>query len=156
MLLAQLNVARLLAPIDSPRLAEFVAQLDEINALAEASPGFVWRFTGDARDGGASVPGDPRMIFSLSVWRDPESLHQFVYRSLHARPMAGRRAWFERPAGPNLVLWWVPEGHRPDLAEALERLARLARDGAGAEAFDFKHCYDAAGREISVRPGALA
>lgn len=153
MQLAQLNVARLLAPIDSPQLAGFVAQLDEINALAEASPGFVWRFDGDARLGNTSVPDDPLMLINLSVWRDVDALFAFTYQSLHKRPLGSRRDWFERPRGPHLVMWWVADGHRPSADEALARLAQLGRDGPGPQAFDFRRRFDADGREAADRPG---
>ncbi|QDF95440.1 hypothetical protein CJ010_02160 [Azoarcus sp. DD4] len=156
MQLAQLNVARLLAPIDSPQLAGFVDQLDEINALAEASPGFVWRFEGDARLGNTSVPDDPLMLINLSVWRDVDALFAFTYQSLHKRPLGSRRDWFERPSGPHLVMWWVADGHRPRADEALARLALLGRDGPGPDAFDFRRRFDADGREAAAKPGAVA
>lgn len=156
MQLAQLNIARLLAPIDSPQIAGFVAQLDEINALADAHPGLVWRYGGDAREGDTRVADDPQLIFNLSVWRDAARLFDFVYRSTHTRPMASRRDWFERPTGPHMVLWWVADGHRPGIDEALERLAQLARDGAGPGAFDFRQRFDADGVPEYARPLAVS
>lgn len=156
MQLAQLNIARLLAPVDSPQIAGFVAQLDEINALADADPGLVWRHGGDALEGDTVVGDDPLMIFNLSVWRDTDSLFEFVYRSTHTRPMASRRDWFERPTGPHMVLWWVADGHRPDIAEALERLALLSREGAGPAAFDFRQRFTPDGTPESVRRVAVS
>lgn len=155
MQLAQLNIGRLLAAIDTPQLAGFVARLDEMNALAEASPGFVWRFDGDARLGNTSVPDDPLMLINLSVWRDVDALFAYTYQSRHKEVLAGRRDWFERPDGPQLVMWWVEDGHRPGVDEALARLSLLGRDGPGPLAFDFRRRFEADGREASAKPGAL-
>ncbi|MCB1887325.1 MAG: DUF3291 domain-containing protein [Rhodocyclaceae bacterium] len=151
MQLAQLNVGRLVAPIDAPEVSGFASQLDAINALAEGAPGFVWRFVGDTRAGETAVGGDARLIYNLSVWQDIESLFAFTYRSAHRAPLASRRQWFERREGPHLVLWWVPDGHRPALDEALDRLARLTRDGAVPEAFDFRTAFDGRGRALAAR-----
>ena len=137
--LAQLNVATLRAPLDSPQLADFVANLDRINALAERAPGFVWRFETPAGDAtAADHPFGERTIVNMSVWRSVEALHAYVYRSAHARIMARRREWFERVAEAHAVLWWVPEDHRPTPFEAAERLELLRREGASAAAFTFK------------------
>ncbi len=154
MQLAQLNVGRLVAPIDAPEVADFASQLDAINGLAERSPGFVWRYQGDARQGETCIGSDPLMLYNLSVWRDIESLFAFTYRSAHRAPLTRRREWFERRSGRHLVLWWVADGHRPDLDEALDRLARLAREGATAEAFDFRQAFDARGASLTVKPPA--
>jgi hypothetical protein len=137
--LAQLNVARALAPLEDPLLADFMAALDGVNALAESSPGFVWRL--EAGDGNATsirVNDDPRLIVNMSVWESVEALFDFAYRSDHTRIMARRREWFEKPLGAYMVLWWVPSGHRPSLEEALLRLQRLDREGPTAQAFTFK------------------
>lgn len=151
MQLAQLNVARLLAPIDSPQLAGFVARLDEINALAEHSPGFVWRFEGDAREGSTSAPGDDALIVNLSVWESSEALFDYVYRSAHKSVMTRRREWFAKAADMHMVLWWVPAGHRPDLAEAMARLDELNAKGSSPAAFSFRQAYDADGRPLGRR-----
>src|SRR5258706_590158 len=122
--LAQLNVARAVAPLDSPQLADFVAQLPTINALAEASPGFVWRLVGeDGQDATSLRPLGEDTIVNLSVWESVEALSAYVYRSRHLDVLRRRREWFV-PAGGQayLVLWWVPAGHRPDLTEAIARL----------------------------------
>jgi len=140
--LAQLNVARLVAPLDDPQIADFVGALDRINALAEASPGFVWRLQGDG--GNATdirVAGDPLTIVNLSVWESIDALFDFTYRTGHSKVLARRRDWFEPAAAAHLVLWWVPSGHRPDLAEALDRLERLRGDGPTALAFTFKRRF---------------
>lgn len=139
--LAQLNIARPLAPLESPRLADFVANLDRINALAEAAPGFVWRL--QTEDGNATPlrPFDARTIVNLSVWRDVESLRAFAFRGEHADFLKRRREWFEPAAEASGVLWWVPAGHRPTLDEAAERLARLRRLGAHPAAFTFARLF---------------
>ena len=151
MQLTQLNVARLLAPIDSPQLVDFVAQLDEINALAEGSPGFVWRFEGDAREGSTSAPGDEELIINLSVWASSEALFDYVYRSAHKSVMTRRREWFAKAADMHMVLWWVPAGHWPDIAEAMQRLAELNAKGPSPAAFSFREAFGADGRPLGRR-----
>jgi hypothetical protein len=144
--IAQLNVATAVAPLDSPELADFMAALDGINALAEASPGFVWRFmsdTGNATDVRAS--DDPKFIVNMSVWRSVEALFEFVYRSVHTKVMGRRREWFGKPDQAYQVLWWVPADHRPSLAEALDRLEHLRQHGPTPHAFTFKDRYPAPG-----------
>jgi len=144
--IAQLNVGRTVAPPDSPRLARFMAALDEVNARADTSPGFAWRLqsaSGNATDIRAS--DDPNLLVNMSVWETIESLFNFVYRSAHTAVMARRREWFERPAEAYMVLWWVPAGHTPTVAEALERLERLRRNGPGPLAFSFSQRYPAPG-----------
>lgn len=144
--IAQLNVARAVAPLDSPTLAEFMAALDGINALAEASPGFVWRLksdSGNATD--IKVGDDPNLIVNMSVWASVEALFDFVYRTSHTKVMARRREWFEKPAEAFQVLWWVPAGHRPTVEEALARLQNLRRHGSAPDAFTFKERYPAPG-----------
>jgi hypothetical protein len=140
--LAQLNVGRVLAPTDSPVLADFMGALDRINALAEQSPGFVWRLQGD--NGNATeiiATPDPSFLVNMSVWQSIETLFEFVYRSAHTGFMARRREWFERPVEAYQVLWWIPAGHRPTTAEALMRLKHLQEHGATAHAFTFKEHY---------------
>lgn len=140
--LAQLNVARLLAPLDDPSIADFVGALDRINALAEASPGFVWRMQSDS--GNATdirVDQDPLLIVNLSTWVSLEALFEFTYRTGHSKILARRRDWFERMDDAHLVLWWVPAGHRPSLAEAMAHLGRLRREGPTPHAFTFKQRF---------------
>ncbi len=140
--LAQLNVARVLAPLDDPSIADFVDALDRINALAETSPGFIWRLQSDS--GNATdirVEQDPLLIVNLTVWVSVEALFDFTYRTGHNRILARRRDWFERMEAAHLVLWWVPAGHRPNLDEAMARLARLRRDGPTPAAFTFKRHF---------------
>jgi Domain of unknown function (DUF3291) len=148
--LAQLNVARLAAPIDSPQLADFMALLDPINQLAEQSPGFVWRYTSPGRNDatGDRIDGSDDELLNLSVWESVDALREFVYRSRHLDVMRRRREWFQSHARGYLVLWWVPAGHRPTVAEALERLAELERNGPGPRAFTFHRAFDSAGEPV--------
>ena len=136
--LAQVNIARARAEMDSPVMAGFVELLEEINALAERSPGFVWRLQTEAGDATALRPyDDARVLINLSVWRGIDELKAYVYRSAHAAVMRRRREWFERFDGFYLALWWMPAGHLPTVAEATERLHRLEREGPGPSAFTF-------------------
>ena len=142
--LAQMNVATALYPMDDPGMGEFMARLDEINALAEASPGFVWRLqsdSGNATD--IQVSEDPRFIVNMSVWGSVEDLFDYAYKSAHRLVMAKRRQWFERPAEAYQVLWWVPAGHEPTVEEGLARLEHLRRHGPSATAFTFKQRFAA-------------
>lgn len=137
--IAQFNIARAKAPLDSPLLADFMARLDEVNALAEASPGFVWRLKSDS--GNATdirAYDDPRMIVNLSVWRSIEALFDFTYKTSHTEVMNRRHEWFERPASAHLVLWWIAAGAVPSATEAMARLDHLATHGPSAAAFTLK------------------
>ena len=137
--LAQLNVAHLAAPLDSPQLAGFVNALDEINALGEGSPGFVWRLVGDGNDATSLRPfPDPDMIVNLTVWTDKAALEAFAYRSAHASFLRRRREWFTPMATPPLVLWYVPAGHVPTLGEVRARLEHIAARGPSPYAFGFR------------------
>ena len=137
--LAQVNVARLLAPIDDdPRIAVFVAQLVEINSLAEKSPGFVWRLksdSGNATD--LTFNDDPFIIVNMSVWESIDALRDYTYTSNHVDVFRRRAEWFEKPAKPHYCLWWVPLGHVPTVAEARERLEYYQTHGATAHSFWF-------------------
>ena len=137
--LAQVNIATLLAPLDGPELAGFVAQLEPINALADRSPGFIWRLQTEDGDATAIRPyADDRVMVNLSVWASFEALRTFVYATRHLEVMRHRRQWFSRMADPYLALWWVPAGTIPTVAEAKERLELLARQGPTAGAFTFR------------------
>jgi hypothetical protein len=141
--IAQLNVARAVAPLDDPRLADFVALLDEVNLLAERSPGFVWRLQGESGNAtDVSVPGDPLVIVNLTVWESPDDLFAFTYRSAHRAVFARRFEWFERWDGPSAVLWWQPRGTIPTIEDAFRRLQHLAEHGPAAEAFTFKQQFE--------------
>lgn len=138
--LAELNIGRLHHPIDHPATAEFTAALDEINELADSSPGFVWRLKDEETGLSSSyvqTDGDPLNIVNLSVWETPEHLHHFVYRTAHTPFLRRRREWFQK-VEVFLVCWWVPAGHLPSVDEATDRLRRLERDGPGDEAFSLR------------------
>jgi len=123
--LAQLNIGNLAAPLDSPQLKDFVDNLDRINAVAEGSPGFVWRLVGDGNDATSLRPLGDNVLVNMSVWRDVASLKDYVYRSAHTQIMKRRREFFTRMSEANMVLWWVPVGHQPTIAEAVARLNLL-------------------------------
>jgi hypothetical protein len=137
--LAQANIMRLRAPLDSPELAAFVAALDPVNALAEQAPGFIWRLKAD--DGNSTsirIFGDDGLIVNMSTWRSLEALTDYAYRSAHSEIMRRRREFALPIAEPYLALWWVPQGHRPTIAEAEERLLRLRADGPTRFAFGIR------------------
>jgi hypothetical protein len=141
--LAQLNVATLKAPLDSPELKDFVDNLDRINDLAEQSPGFVWRLKGDGNDATSLRPLGDNVLVNMSVWRDVNALRDYVYKSAHIEIMRRRREWFERPTESPFALWWVPVGHEPTIAEAVARLLHLRKHGPTAEAFNFGEAFSA-------------
>jgi hypothetical protein len=144
--LAQLNVARPRAPLDSPIMAEFMANLERINGLGDTSPGFVWRLQGeDGNATGLVQPFGPEIIVNMTVWRDVESLRAFVFRGEHVAFLRRRAEWFARLDGPPTVLWWVPAGRSPSLPEAKARLETLAARGPTAEAFTFAHPFGVGG-----------
>ena len=149
--LAQVNIGRARGAITDPVMQGFVARLDEINALAERTPGFVWRL--QTEDGNATAvrpyPEDDGILVNLSVWSDFDSLREYVFRSLHAEVMRRRREWFERFEGVYAALWWVPAGHRPALQEAVARIAHLDAHGPTAYAFTFAHSFDPAGMPVT-------
>ena len=137
--LAQLNVARLRGPLESPLLSGFVAQLAPINALADESTGFVWRFQTEQGDATSVRPfADDLIIVNLSVWESLEALADFAYRSSHREVLRQRREWFQHMVGAYVVIWWVPAGTRPTVAEARERLDHLHREGPTPFAFTFR------------------
>jgi hypothetical protein len=140
--LAQVNIARMKGPLDSPLLAGFVARLDEINALADRSPGFVWRL--QTSEGNATYLrpyDDDRILFNMSVWEGIEPLRAYVYGSSHVELLRHRHDWFSRFEGVYSALWWVPQGHLPSIDEAKKRLAHLAEKGPTPYAFSFKDSF---------------
>jgi hypothetical protein len=142
--LAQVNIGRLRAPITDPMIAGFTEALDEVNALADASPGFVWRL--QTEDGNATAVrafDDDSILINMSVWESIEALADFVYRSHHVSFLRRRAEWFERTEQATVVLWWVPAGHQPTAAEAVERLALLQANGPGPRAFTFRRPFTA-------------
>jgi hypothetical protein len=137
--LAQLNVGRLQAPIDDPMIAEFKGALDHINAIADRTPGFVWRLQTEEGNATALHPidDDELVAINMSVWESIEALADYVYRSEHTAYLRRRREWFERYATSYLVLWWVPAGHIPSIGEALDRLDQLEATGPTPHSFTF-------------------
>ena len=137
--LAQLNIGRIRYEIDDPRMADFTNNLAMVNGLAERTPGFVWRYIDESGNSTSTRPySDPRIAINLSVWESVESLERFVYQTIHKRFYGRRAEWFEHFEGPYFVMWWVPAGHRPDVEEAVARLAHLKRNGPGDHAFDWQ------------------
>lgn len=144
--IAELNIARAVGPMDSRAMADFVANLDRINAIGDASPGFVWRLQDES--GAATLIRafeDPAIIVNLTVWASIEALRAYAYRSDHVEVLRRRREWFVPLDGPSLVLWWVPTGHRPTVAEARGRLEHLAAHGPTPEAFTLKVAFPPGG-----------
>ncbi|HXZ03538.1 MAG TPA: DUF3291 domain-containing protein [Ktedonobacteraceae bacterium] len=140
--LAQVNIARMLAPLTDPLMAGFVAELDAINALADNSPGFVWRLQtteGNATD--IRPYEDDLILVNLSLWESLADLSTFVYRSRHRQVLQKRQKWFQRFNGPYVALWWAPSGHLPIVDEAKERLSYLRANGETPFAFSFKKPY---------------
>ena len=140
--LAQANIATMRAALEDPVMEGFRSQLDRINALADASPGFVWRLqteAGNATD--VRAYENELVLFNMSVWESIEALHTYVYRGDHAGPLRSRRRWFVPTAGPTVVLWWIAAGHLPAVEEAKERFALLQARGPRPEAFTFRSAY---------------
>jgi hypothetical protein len=149
MQVAELNIGRARHDLDDPRMAGFMDNLARINALAERSPGFVWRYqdaSGNATN--TKIGGDPRAILNLSVWESVEALERYVFGTLHVRFYARRGQWFAPLAPrPHFVMWPVPVGHRPAVSEALDRLADLERTGPTARVFGWEALAGAAHRD---------
>ncbi|WP_442679631.1 DUF3291 domain-containing protein [Sphingomonas sp. ASY06-1R] len=155
--LAQINVGRLVAPDTDPAVAEFIAALGHVNAMADAAPGFVWRLQDETGAGATNIrpAPDPQFVVNMSVWTDPDSLFGYVYRSAHTPFMARRREWFARFEGAYQALWWIPAGHVPTVDEGLSRLWLLDRYGPCPQAFTFKARFphpDQAGPAIDMQP----
>ena len=141
MYLAQLNIARMLAPIGSPVMADFVARLEKVNAQAEVSPGFVWRLKDEYGTGALDqrIFGDDMLLVNVSVWINIEALHAFVFGQFdHRQALQSRRSWFEVVDEPMVVCWWVLPDHRPTIAEAEVKIRELRENGPTREAFPFK------------------
>ncbi len=139
MQLAELNIARLVAPTDDPRVADFMAALDRINGLGKRMPGFVWIMEGSGEEGTGNtenfVEGDPRVVANLTVWEDVASLEAFVWNTVHRQFYERRAEWFEVLGEQHFVMWWVEDGHQPTLDEGMARLRKLRADGNTQEAF---------------------
>jgi hypothetical protein len=142
--LAQCNIVKLKAPLDSPVVADFVAALDPINALADAAPGFVWRLKSE--DGDATnirVFADDQILLNMSVWESVEALKSYVYQSGHKEVLRRRREWADRFEGVQSAMWWIRVGSLPEPTEAVARLEALERLGPSAYAFTFQSLFDA-------------
>ena len=142
--LAQLNIATALAPLDSPQLADFVDNLDRINHVAEQSSGFIWRLkddTGNATD--IQAFDNPLTIVNMSVWQDADALKNFMFKTDHLSFMKRKTQWFEKSQQATYVLWWIDAEHRPTITEAKEKLAYLQTHGESQAAFSFKQLYPA-------------
>lgn len=149
--IAQVNIALLRAPLDSPELEDFVSSLEPINALADASPGFVWRLQSESGDAtGIRAFGDHRIIVNLSVWETIESLGLFVFASRHVEVLRRRREWFEKMAPAHLALWWVPAGVTPTIEEAERRVAMVRDRGPSPEAFTLREPFPAPGSNVPI------
>jgi uncharacterized protein DUF3291 len=141
--IAQLNIGRIRAPVDDPQMAGFMNRLDEINAIADKSPGFVWRL--QTTEGNATYfrpyPEDDRILMNMSVWETVEALRNFVFKTVHAELLRQRHEWFEKFAGAYTALWWAPSGHIPGIDEATKRLAYLDAHGPTQFAFTFQKVF---------------
>lgn len=140
--LVQMNSARLRAPLEDASMAEFVEGLELMNDLADRSPGFVWRLTGENGDGTITTSADPSTIHTLSVWKSLEHLRDYVYKSAHLDYLRRRRDWFlPHKHSHSLVMWWIPSGRNPTLIQGIARLSLLRADGPGPEAFTFRQPF---------------
>jgi len=141
--IAQVNIGRVRYPTDDPRMAGFMTTLDEINVLAERSPGFVWRLQTPAGNATYLRPydDDDSILINMSVWQSVETLKHYVYRTAHAEYLRHRAEWFEKFKSTYLALWWVPVGHLPGVDEAVKRIAHLDAHGPTQFAFTFKHVF---------------
>ncbi len=152
--LAQINIAKMQAPLDSPVMAEFVASLGTINALAERSTGFIWRLKDDTNNATSiKIFDDDFVIVNMSVWENKDMLFRFVYQSNHVALLRRRKEWFEKMTEMHLALWYIQKGSVPTVAEALERLNYIKNHGESPYAFSFKTSFSAeeAEKYISVK-----
>ena len=156
---AELNIGRLLAPTDDPRVKEFMDNLDRINGLGKRMPGFVWMMEGSGEPGTgnteAKIGGDPQFVSNLTVWEDVESLERFVWGTVHRKFYERREEWFEVLGKMHFVMWRVPAGHKPTLEEALAKLEHRERNGDSDEAFGWSWLKEAKMHKThSCRPSA--
>ena len=148
--LAQINIGRMRGPLDGPIMAGFMARLDDLNALAERSPGFVWRMQGEEGNNTYLRPyEDERIIVNMSVWESIDDLRAYVYNTEHAELLKRRREWFDKFEGAMLALWWIPAGHIPTVAEAMERLQMLKERGPSPDAFTFRTPFPAPNQDAA-------
>lgn len=153
--LAQINIGRLIAPIDDPKIADFKNNLDAINALAERSPGFVWRLKGDNNNATDYHPyGSELDIVNMSIWESIDALKAFAFQTEHMNFVKRRREWFDKFPTAYMALWWVPEGYIPTFEEAQERLLSLDERGDSEFAFTFRKVFAAPAAALPVTPPA--
>ena len=140
--LAQVNIARMLAPLDDPVMSDFVNNLERINALAERSDGFIWRLADDDNNATSiKIFNDDFLVVNMSVWESQEKLFQFTYQSEHLEIFKRKKEWFSKLADAHLACWYVPENHRPDIGEAEQKLEHLNEHGETPIVFTFKKRY---------------
>lgn len=141
--LAQLNIGKTRFSLESSEMADFVNNLDPINAIAESSPGFIWRLKDESGDAtNIKIDDDPDVIVNMSVWEDVASLKQFMFKTHHIDFLKRKKEWFEPMTEDSYVLWWVPQGHIPTVEEAFDRLQHLRDNGESPYAFSFKRSFD--------------
>jgi Domain of unknown function (DUF3291) len=140
--LAELNIGKFKYPTSDPRMAGFMDNLDRVNALAERSPGFVWRLKGDNNNATDLRVGDDYAV-NMSVWETPEALEHYVFKTVHVQFYKNKAEWFALMEKPHMVFWWVPEGHQPTLEEAMARLEHYEKNGASDHAFGWAEVMDA-------------
>lgn len=153
--LAQLNIASMKYALDAPEMADFANNLDRINALADNAPGFVWRLQDEEGDATSLRPLGDQTLVNMSVWKDVESLNNYVYRTAHVEIMKRRKEWFDRMREAHFVLWWVKAGYRPDIHEAIAKLELLKSKGPTPEAFTFRHAFPSPDVRQSLSPFTL-
>lgn len=153
---AEFNIGRLKHPVGDPRIESFVSQLDEINRLADRSPGFIWRLKAEEQ-GGRVIQAyeDPLIIVNLSVWESIEALEDYTYQTAHRQVLHDRRQWFQPLQGPSLVLWWIPAGQLPSAAQGRQKLEQLEREGASPQAFTFRNRYPPPPESRAKTPSSL-
>lgn len=142
--LAEFNIGILKYDWDDPRVADFQNNLDRVYGIAARSPGYIWHLDPADMEAAQLDPdgplgGNPRVASTLSVWETPETLRDFAFNTVHRHFYDRRREWYDPDQGIRLVLWWVPDGHRPDVAEAVQRLRHMERHGETEQAFGWKH-----------------
>jgi hypothetical protein len=145
--IAELNIGRLIAPTDDPRVADFMGALDMVNGLGKRMPGFVWMMEGSGEPGTGntenSIGDDPQFVANMTVWKDVKSLEQFVFNTVHKKFYDRREEWFQILGGQHFVMWYVEHGHKPNLDEALERLAYKEKHGDSDYAFGWSYLKEA-------------
>jgi len=139
--LAQINIAQMKAPLHHPTMASFVAQIVEINTLADNSPGFVWRLQDQYGDATSIRPFGSTILVNMSVWESPRHLMDYVYKSVHKNVMQDRKQWFDAMEESHMALWWVEAGHRPTVDEGKTRLEHLFSNGETPLAFTFREVF---------------